>query len=178
MSNPLHPTPYDSNFPCYTTAVVANVKQEVEAHQSIRIEIDDIYAVTFNPGRAIRGDAELADVKLTALVEEWSRRLDIEGLGFHGRRLHQHKHHRPVYVLVSQAGVRTWHSHGVALVPRRYVQAFEDHAKIIWKSVTPGGDMDMDPAPNGGWLRYITRDIDRTQPLIIRTIPRQHPRHH
>lgn len=172
MANPLHPTPHDSNFPSFGLAAIAAVKQEVELHRLARSETDDTYAVSFNPGRDLRGDAELADLRLGKHVSEWSRRLHTEGLRFHNGRLHKHKRHQPVYVLVSQVGARTWHSHGIAFVPHRHVQAFEGHAQRIWRAVCPGGDMDMEPEPNDGWLSYIARKItDRTQPLTMQTIP-------
>lgn len=160
-------------FSDLNTAAFRFMKDVVDSVCLARIETDDTYGVSFNPGCPIRGRdaADYADWRLGSTVSEWSRRLDTGALGFDRRRLHEWKHHRPVYALVAQEGASTWHYHGVAFVPRRHVDAFERSAHQLWGIISPSGDMDMDPLRDGGWLGYITRKVQTGEPFTFQVIP-------
>lgn len=166
-------TPARRLYPNYRAAVLLFVKEQVDRFRLARIDTDDLYGVSFNPGRAIQGRdaADDADNILSRLVSEWSRQLDTRGLGINRRHLSKLKRIRPAYALVAQEGARTWHYHGVAFVPRQHVDGFEQSAMRLWGETTPGGDMHMEPLPDGRWLGYITRDIRQDQPTPFRIIP-------
>lgn len=159
-------------FPTLGIAAFSFMKEQVDRLRLARIETDDVYGVSFNPGRDIQGpNSDDAEHRLCGLMSTWSRKLDTRGLGFARQRLHQWKHRRPAYLLVAQQGARTWHLHGVAFVPRLHVEAFECWAKRLWSTVTPGGDMDMDPIPDARWLGYINRHVKQDQPFNFQIIP-------
>jgi hypothetical protein len=132
-----------------------------------------LIAITFQPN-----DSADNFYELPALVDEFSRSMDEEHLGY-GRNYRRKRMARPFYVVLGQPGANGWHCHGIAGIPVIKLGDFMQKAPAIWKKLTRGGSMKIvadDLQPNAGWVSYMVRHLTNPQQgIYFDTIPNRTP---